>query len=254
MANFMTGKKKFTMFLITAATALINSYVADPDQAETFIQLATQYIPTLVVFAGALFGVNRETKVDVEREKTKQAEATTMQTEAAKVIKEADILQPIAEEAYFDPFDHEAFAKKLEARAARTYLEVTPATVYFASLDKGKSTRCQHLDQALAYWDFLVTRVRLAFTHMYGFPYEEADKHLADDNKDCPYYSVENMARQKGIHFWNMLRQVRWISRKQAELESLALTDIEWKARLSPTDQTLFGVGNLAYEMLKHDA
>ena len=252
MTNFMSGKKKITMFLITAATALINTYVADPTQAETFLQLATQYIPTLVVFAGSIFGVNRETKVDVEREKTKQVEATKTTAEANKVIQEAEILQPLAEESYFDPFDQEAFAKKLEGRAAKTYLQVTPTTLYFASLDKGKATRCAHLDQALAYWDFLVTRVRLAFTHMYGFPYEEADKHLADD-KSCPYYSVENMARQKGIHFWNMLRQVRWISRKQQDLENLALTDIEWQAKLAPHDQTLHGVGLLAGELLKHN-
>jgi len=233
MTKLFSGKKKITMFLVTAATALVNTYITDPGQAETFIQLATQYIPTLVVFAGALFGVNREAKVDVEREKTKQVEATKVTAEANKVIQEA-------------------FAMKLEGRSAKTYLEVTPATLYFASLDKGKATKCAHLDQALAYWDFLVTRVRNAFSQMYGFPYEEAENHLNDD-KSCPYYSVENMARQKGIHFWNMLRQVRWISRKQQELENLALTDIDWKAKLNPVDHTLYGLGNLAGELLKYN-
>jgi len=252
MTKLFSGKKKITMFLVTAATALVNTYITDPGQAETFIQLATQYIPTLVVFAGALFGVNREAKVDVEREKTKQVEATKVTAEANKVIQEAEILKPLAEESYFEPFDQEAFAKKLEGRAAKTYLEVTPATLYFASLDKGKATKCAHLDQALAYWDFLVTRVRNAFSQMYGFPYEEAENHLNDD-KSCPYYSVENMARQKGIHFWNMLRQVRWISRKQQELENLALTDIDWKAKLNPVDHTLYGLGNLAGELLKYN-
>jgi len=253
MTNFMSGKKKITMFLVTAATALINTYVGDPGQAETLVDLATQYLPTLVVFAGAIFGVNREAKLDVEREKTKQVEATKVTAEATRTIQEAEILAPLAEESYFDPFDQEAFSKKLQARAAKTYLEVTPTTLYFASLDKGKVTKCAHLDQALAYWDFLVMQVRAAFTHIYGFPYEEADTHLADHNKQCPYYSVENMARQKGIHFWNMLRQVRWISRKQQDLESLALTDIDWQAKLNPTDHTLHGVGMLAGELLKHN-
>jgi len=248
----MTGSKKFTAdlaALLVAAVSLFGpAFIPELELAPIL-----QGIGVIVPMLGAAIYHWKQGKQDVEKEKTKQAEAVKVTAEATKVIQEAEILKPLAEESYFEPFDQEAFAKKLEARAAKTYLEVTPTTLYFASLDKGKVTKCAHIDQALAYWDFLVTRVRAAFNHMYGFPYEEADTHLADDNKQCPYYSVENMARQKGIHFWNMLRQVRWISAKQADLESLALTDIAWQSKLSRSDQTLHGLGCLAGELLKHN-
>jgi len=251
--NKLDGSKKFTadlLALLVAAVSLFGpAFIPDLELAPIL-----QGIGVIAPMVGAGIYHWKQGKQDVEKEKTKQAEAVKVTTEATRVIQEAEILKPLAEESYFEPFDQEAFAKKLEARAAKTYLEVTPTTVYFASLDKGKVTKCAHIDQALAYWDFLITRVRAAFNHMYGFPYEEAHRHLADDNKDCPYYSVENMARQKGIHFWNMLRQVRWVSGKQADLEALALTDIEWKAKLSPRDQTLLAVGTLAGELLKHNA
>jgi len=263
MKNFVSGKKKLTMFLVAAATAAVNAFVADPSQAETITQLVAQYLPTLIVFAGSIFGVNRETKVDVEREKTRQLDLSlTKSKEAAngasvkqKVEELADEVAPIAE-AYHDPFDAEEFAgveeRKLKNRAAQTYLQLSPITLFFAAQDKGKVTRCKHIDQALSYWDYLHTKGMDAFEHMYGFPHAEADEHLADDNDSCPYYSVENMARQKGIHYWNMLLNVRWVLKKQAELEKLAETDINWKSKLDRPTQTLFGLGQLASELIKN--
>ena len=59
------------------------------------------------------------------------------------------------------------------------------------------------------------------------------------------------MARQKGIHFWNMLRTVKRVIRKHGELEALAETDIPWQSKLAPHDQSLFGLGSLAGELTK---
>ena len=255
MKNIMSGKKKFTMFAITAVTALINAYVADPAQSETLTQLAAQYIPTLIVFAGSIFGVNREAKVDVEREKTKQAQATSNQVALAQTIDELrDDVDPIIE-AQYEPFDAVDFAgeddKKLNRRAAQTYLEINPLTVFFAAQSKGKITRCKHIDQALSYWDFLHRKALEAFDHLFGFPFEEAGQHLADDNPTCPYYSVDNMARERGIHFWTMLKSARWVIRKQNDLERLADTDIQWQNKLATQNQSLYGLGQLASEIVK---
>ena len=256
MKNFMSGKKKITAFLVAVAVAAINTFVADPAQAESLIELATQYLPTVFAFALSIFYTKEEVKVDVEREKTRQSEANGIVSQALERIQEVeDEVQPIIQQHYA-PFDVEDFAgvddRKLKNRAAQTYIEVTPVTVFFAAKDKGKTTRCKHIDQALSYWDFLRTKVLEAFEDMFGFPYAEADNHLADDDKECPYYSVENMARQKGIHYWAMLRNVREIIRTQAYLETLADSDIPWQQKLDPRDHTLLKLGSLVSELLKH--
>jgi len=186
-----------------------------------------------------------------EQVKIEQAKASQNTTQAAAITELIDNLDPLIDEAYYDPFDAETFERKLEARAAGTYLEVNPITIFFATQDKGRATKCRHIDQALAYWQLHVDKSMKAFEHMFGFPYREADKHLADADPGCPYYSVDNMARQKGIHFWNMLRTVRKTIRKQNELEELATTSIPWTEKLAPYDQTLFGLGNLAGELLR---
>ena len=49
-----------------------------------------------------------------------------------------------------------------------------------------------------------------------------------------------------------MLRQVRWVTRKQQDLEGLADTEVDWKAKLAPPQQTLYGLGTLAGELMKH--
>lgn len=244
----LEGKKKWTAAIVAIAGTVVAQFA--PEQQDAVMQAVQSFTPLLV---GGLYIIaqwthdEKKEQVKVEQEKTKQIQAT----EVVQQTEQAEIIQSIAEEAYFEPFDQEAFSKKLELRAAKTYLEVTPITVFFAAQDKGKQTKCQHIDQALAYWDFLLTKVREAFDHMYGFPYQDAEEHLAEDNPNCPYYSVENMARQKGIHFWNMLRNVRWVMRKQNDLERLGETDIDWQSKMATHDQTVFGLGTLANELLR---
>jgi len=241
------GKKKWTAALIAIAATVVAQFA--PEQGDTIMGAVESLAPLLI---GAIYIIaqwahdEKKEQVKIEAEKTRQ-----VATGNAVLELQGDVYS-LVEEAYYEPFDMEAFDKKLEARAANTYLEVNPITVFFAAQDKGKATRCQHIEQALSYWDFLVDKSMKAFEHMFGFRYDEADKHLADD-KTCPYYSVDNMARQKGIHFWNMLRTVRRVIKKQSELEELAETDIPWQSKLAPSDQTLFGLGNLAYELLKYN-
>jgi len=242
------GKKKWTAALIAIAATVVAQFA--PEQGDTIMGAVQSMAPLLV---GGIYIIaqwahdEKKEQVKIEAEKTRQ-----VATGNAVLELQEDVF-PLVEEAYFEPFDLESFDKKLEARAANTYLEVNPITVFFAAQDKGKATKCRHIDQSLSYWDFLVDKSMKAFEHMFGFRYDEADKHLADD-KTCPYYSVDNMARQKGIHFWNMLRTVRRVIKKQLELEELAETDIPWQSKLAPSDQTLFGLGNLAYELLKYNA
>jgi hypothetical protein len=107
----------------------------------------------------------------------------------------------------------------VEEKAKQSYLEANDITRYFAAQDLGNTTRWASLYHQLAFQDYMVAKAFKAFEAKFGFPYAEADKHLAD-NKSCPYYSVDNMARQKGIDFWFMLRMVRNTIAKAEELSN----------------------------------
>jgi len=241
------GKKKWTAALIAIAGTLALQFA--PEQEATITQAMQNLAPLLI---GGIY-ILAQWKHDNQKEQVKieQAKASQSTTQAVAITELRDDLAPLIDEAYYDPFDAEAFERKLKARAASTYLEVNPITIFLAAQDKGKANKCRHIDQALAYWQLLVDKSMEAFEHMFGFPYREADKHLADAKTGCPYYSVDNMARQKGIHFWNMLRTVRKTIRKQNELEVLAATNIPWPGKLAPYDQTLYGLGSLAGELLR---
>jgi len=241
------GKKKWTAALIAIAATMAAQFA--PEQEATITQAVKDLAP---LFIGGIY-ILAQWKHDNQKEQVKieQAKAGQSTTQAVAITELQEDIAPLLEETYFDPFDAEAFEQKLKARAASTYLEVNPITVFFAAQDKGRATKCRHVDQALAYWQLLMDKSMKAFEHMFGFPYREADKHLADDDPKCPYYSVDNMARQKGIHFWNMLRTVRKTIRKQNELEILAVTNIPWTEKLAPYDRTLYGLGSLAGELLR---
>ena len=245
----LDGKKKWTAALIAITGTVVAQFA--PEQESAVMDVIQTMAPMLI---GGIYIIaqwwhdDKKEGVKVEHEKTKQVEAKSMRSQEEVM----QAIQPVLDDIYFEPFDPQAFASKLDTRAARQYLEINPITTYFAAQDKGKITPCHHLDQALSYWDFLATKSREAFEHMFGFPFQDAEQHLADDNPDCPYYSVDNMARQKGIHNWTMLRNVRWTSQKLADLEALADTDIDWQAKLGQQNHTLYAVGSLAKELLKN--
>lgn len=143
----------------------------------------------------------------------------TTQTSAPSAAAAASttVAQPVAAVAV--PFNAEEFDKLVEEKAKTDYLEANDITRYFAAQDLGNTSKWAGLYHQLAYQDYMVAKAMKAFESKFGFPYAEADKHLADDKK-CPYYSVDNMARQKGIDFWYMLRMVRQTLARANELSN----------------------------------
>ncbi len=109
-------------------------------------------------------------------------------------------------------FDTIKFAQEVEELAKSTYLEANDINRFFAASDHGRIVEWDsEYDQNL-YNDYLVNMALKAFQAKFGFPLAEAEQHLADDAGKpggCAYYSVDNMARQKGIDFWNLLLMVR---------------------------------------------
>lgn len=226
LQNWLDGKKKYSAFIITIAAAILESLNLSPElQAEI-----TAYIPMLATIASGIAYIIIQGRIDNSKtvanstngSATAAAVATvipTTQTSAPSAVAAASttVAQPAAAAAV--PFNAEEFDKLVEEKAKTDYLEANDITRYFAAQDLGNTSKWAGLYHQLAYQDYMVAKAMKAFEGKFGFPYAEADKHLADDKK-CPYYSVDNMARQKGIDFWYMLRMVRQTLARANELSN----------------------------------
>src|SRR4030042_1038765 len=54
------------------------------------------------------------------------------------------------------PFDPKAFHEDVLANVQATYKETNQATIFYKARDKGSVTDCQHISQAVDYWNYLV--------------------------------------------------------------------------------------------------
>ena len=195
MKNFMSGKKKVGMFFVTAATALINAFIADPAQAETITQLAAQYIPTMLVFAGSIFGVNREAKVDVEREKTRQAETETVrQIESNKA---APVPGPAPQPQRVD-FDQ--FIKDVLEDSEQDIDDKPKAVSLFHALhSRGRKTKAYSLEDVEEYSLLVVDAAERKFEDIHGFRLDAPDlREILRTKGKCPYSTVDAYCMYEG--------------------------------------------------------
>lgn len=222
--KFLEGKKKYTAFLLPLLIAAVQAFQLD----SAVQQQLMDYLPTIAaVISGVAYMVIEGTldhaRASAAAQSAQTAVATSYvnsmslaQDSSAAAVGQtqsqaqatAAPAQPMNTSAPVASFDAEAFDSLVEAKAKETYLEANDMTRYFAAQALGDATKFQSQYQQMQYRDYMEDKALKAFQAKFGFPYAEADKHLADD-KSCPYYSVDNMARQKGIDFWYMLRMVR---------------------------------------------
>lgn len=237
------GKKKWTAALIAIAGTVVAQFAPEQESAimETVQTMAPMLIGAIYILAQWRHDDKKEV-VKVEHEKTIQVQAQAQATHHQSPITQEP--EPPT------PFDPAAFDESVEQRAPEVYLDANDMTRFFAARDLGRTIRCTYLNKAVDYWLYLLDKAHKAFICKFGFPYNEAEKHLGDD-KSCPYYSVENMARQRGIDYYAMLRQLRWAERKVNDIEELYESDIDWYAKLE--SPTLYSVGNLARQLLNHN-
>lgn len=226
LQQWLDGKKKYSAFIITMLVTLLEAFKLSP---ETTAEIST-YIPMLgTLISGVAYIIVQgiiDNKQAVPATATQTAtkiidalptQFTPAPTDQTQATSQAVAQLPPAAAAI--PFNAEEFDQLVEEKAKRDYLEANDITRYFAAQDLGNTTKWASLYHQLAYQDYMVAKAFKAFEAKFGFPYAEAEKHLADDKK-CPYYSVDNMARQMGIDFWFMLRMVRSTIAKANELSS----------------------------------
>lgn len=106
------------------------------------------------------------------------------------------------------PFDVKEFEEKVTSRALNVYGVENEITKFFAAIDMLGPLPLNPEDYKTSILFEAVAQHGLkAYEEKFGFEYAESELHLKDDKK-CEYYSVSNMARQKGIDFWSMLIKV----------------------------------------------
>jgi transcription elongation factor Elf1 len=144
---------------------------------------------------------------------------------------ESSEVQAIAETPVFDP---KAFHEDVMATVKATYTEVNPCTIFYKARDKGSVTDCQHISQAVDYWNYLVD--------------------LAVDAKDWIKEQTEKKkdgcGRSPEYYVFN--RDFNTTVRAANSLSELAGSKIDWKAKLAPFNRTLYGVGTLAGQLLEN--
>lgn len=127
--------------------------------------------------------------------------------DSKKAMNNVPVVSPIIEQVPL-PFNQEDWEKRIDSYTASSYGIVTEITRFYASIDMLGSLPPDPTDYTTALkFDISARHGLAAYKEKFGFFYAESEKHLLDDKK-CQYYSVPNMARQKGIDFWSMLIKV----------------------------------------------
>lgn len=166
-------------------------------------------------------------------------------TVATPFFEPLDVVSAVGEtpipEPQYEPFDVGAFHNDVLTTVGPNYTEENPATIFYEARDKGSVTNCQHISQAVDYWSYLVN--------------------LARDGKD---WAEEESAKKtkcdtcgagcKGRtpEYYIFMQDFNSTIRAANALAELAITGVDLKAKLSPSNCTLYKVGILAEQMLEY--
>jgi hypothetical protein len=240
LQKFLDGKKKYSAFIITVLAAVIPLLIQEPEAQQTFMDM----VPSVAAAAAGIFYILTQGKIDAEKEKAKTAEAqanvvlngTAAQPVSVTAAPEAQQSQETpATQATLDvvPFDPKAFHESVMATVKETYTEVNPCTIFYKARDKGAVTDCQHISQAVDYWNYLVD--------------------LAVDAKDWIKEQTEKNKNECGRspEYYVFNRDFNTTIRAANGLSELAGSKIDWRAKLAPFNRTLYGVGALAEQLLE---
>jgi len=232
--NFMSGKKKLTASLfLPIIAAIINTFVVDPETAETLQQLVVMYLPTLVTMAAGWFYTTQEASVDkarakitVEQEKTKQAEA------------QAAVMQPAAKPR---PINFKAFLQEVDESVEKDEQDRSKAiSLYYALIDEGKQQEVEVLDDVWEYVGLVVDAAERKFEEIHGFSITDPDlRAILRKVGKCPYSTVDAYCAYEGNRV--ALRDVRSAWRDREAVTELVETDAAgyWRTNF---DTSLYGL------------
>lgn len=233
LQKFLDGKKKYSAFIITVLATIIPLFVQEPEAQKTLMDM----VPSLAAAAAGVFYILTQGKIDAERERAKVAEVqAAIVSNVAATQPEPSPSAQETQETVATPgaqvFDPKAFHESVMATVKETYTEVNPCTIFYKARDKGSVTDCQHISQAVDYWNYLVD--------------------LAVDAKDWIKEQTEKNKGECGRspEYYVFNRDFNTTIRAANNLSELAGSKIDWRAKLAPFNRTLYGVGTLAEQLL----
>lgn len=243
--KFMDGKKKYSAFIITVLATLIPMFITEPEAQKTIMD----FVPSLAAAAAGVFYILTQGKVDAEKEKVKAVELTNGNGLASKSpalavgATPAAQAQPAQVQAQIQPvaiapppFVAKEFHEKVLATVKETYKDQNPCTVLYKARDIGQLTKCVHISQAVEYWNYMVDLAVFAK----DWVAEETKKKFGE----CGW-TPEAIAFNQDFN---------GLMRSANNLSQLATTKIDWRERLAPFNDTLYGVGNLAGQLLEFNS
>jgi len=235
LQKFLDGKKKYSAFIITVLATMIPLFIQDPEAQKTILDV----VPSVAAALAGVFYIVTQGKIDREKEAIKAANGngtvvntqTAVQTAPVPITSGAQMEgQPVVEQP--TPFDPKAFHEDVLANVKATYTVVNQCTIFYKARDKGQVTDCQHLSQAVDFWNYLVD--------------------LAVDARDWLKEETEKKAGTCGRspEYYIFTRDFNSTIKAANYLNELASTKIDWKSKLAPFNRTLCGVGVLAEQLL----
>jgi hypothetical protein len=244
LQKFLDGKKKYSAYIITVLGTLVPLLIQEPEAQKTIMDM----VPSIAVLIAGIFYILTQGGIDKEKEKVKLAEVQAAVAANGSGSTQDGTQPPLAAQQEIQPspslpeetvpplpFDAKAFHESVLATVKETYTEVNPCTIFYKARDRGQVTDCQHISQAVDYWQYLVDLAVDARDWMK----EQTEKKKGECGRSPEYYAFSQ-------DFSTTMRSAN-------NLAELARSNIDWKRLLAPFNRTLYGVGNLAGQLLEYN-
>lgn len=236
--RFLSGKKKYSVWIATFLTSVITMAVSDPGQAQEL----QEFVPMLSMLISGIAYLVIEGWNDSKRAQAQAAYYTAVAATAPAQEAQtpaAGTTAPAGTAAAQQPFDEAGFIKEIhtaaEELAKRAFPDAPTAliSVYKAAEQIGQKMECEDIRQALAYWNYLAGLA------------EDAWKELEFNNKDtqgCKLHPPQ---------LYEARANLRRVQTALKNLEDMVASGVDWRKGANPTlGLTIYSVGSLAGETL----
>ncbi|MCK4722159.1 MAG: hypothetical protein KAT75_02590 [Dehalococcoidia bacterium] len=254
----LDGKKKWTAALVAIAGTVVAQFAPEQESAimETVQTMAPMLIGGIYIIMQWMHDDKKET-VKVEHEKTEQVKAQSL-TSSRITSGQADILEEVQAEIFYEPFDQETFEKKVIARSKAAYFVDNPLTQFQAARDKALIATSRNVDKAKSYWYYYVKKGLAAFEFLFGFPYAQASENLTlqgKTGKSCTVPDLDFLALELGEGHYKLLGALKAAQRNLDQVSQLEQDMVAWVHPQSGAPQrwTLWTLGTHAKEILTHN-
>jgi hypothetical protein len=273
--RFMEGKKKYSASVILPIIiAVIQVMVHDQATQSTLVGLAQEFLPTVIALVGGVAytimeGINDNTRLknsasnssvnglppDWAQNSSQLNVVNSGQASSHESPATSSILEPAPY-----PWNVQAFDEQVKKKAPVTYGVLNPSTELYQAMNSGVDAKCDYIEHAVDYWDYLVMKADARFSDIWGYSFREAQEKVQEPG--CPthpstcgsFSSLKHKALALGEAYYTAYLDFERIKTKSLDIQSLAeyvKRGFNWKAALPVSNQNLYMLGELAAQLLK---